>query len=571
MTLARAQPIVRTVSRYLLFVLGCIVSLNVFGAVGSVLSVGLLAGLTALSFLLATVIDTVLGSSQGRHQPPASEWSWIGTARWEQATLVGLLILGVSLRVYALAGQSFWFDEAITTNAAVATLETGRPTFPSGYTYWRAFPHTIVVSASLFVFGISEWAARLPSVIFGGGSILATYWLGREVGGRRVGLLAAGLLTVATWEIAWSRQARMYQLFQLLYVLAIVMLMRVDRQGIQDVRRLGLLVGVIGLAAATHPIGYILLPVAVVFLATTAVLDGSVTRQTAGILVGLAVVLTVVFELVGPGITGALETVTSTDVNYWDAYVSWGASELHAFFYLAVVGTTLTAYTGARRAGLLCGVAVLPPAIILSFSTQLFATRYLYFVLPFLFVWATVTILFLGDQLCVIPERQRPRLTSTQLQSLGSVLLVCLLVFGGGFTVTPQSGYDLGVNAPQPEFNDAYEYVTEHRHDDAVVIAGWTAPGVYYAGGVDYWLAHDLTGTGGSYTVDGGERYSGAEPLRSAAALETVSAESDDVWVVVDRTAYLRQSAATQQVLATEFDTVHQVSGITVYRSTVEE
>jgi len=261
-------------------------------------------------------------------------------------------------------------------------LEDGRPDFPSGATYWRAFPHMIVVSASMLVFGTSEWAARFPSVIFDCLTIVATYWLGREVGGRRVGLLAAGLLTFATWEIAWSRQARMYQLFQLLYVLAVVALLRVEAQGLKDVRRVVGLILIIGLAAATHQIGYVLLPVAVVFLAATAVADGALNRRTAGGIVVVAVGLTILFELVGPGITGALETVTNTEVDYWDAYVSWFTDELHAFLYLAVVRLGLLVYRGSRRAGLLFGLALRPPVFILSFNTQLFATRYLYFFSP---------------------------------------------------------------------------------------------------------------------------------------------------------------------------------------------
>jgi len=544
------------------------VTLNVVIEVGSILSVGVLAGVTAGSFLLLAGVDAATGSSAERMQLNVSEWSWFGRNRWEQLTVISLLLLGIGFRAYALGAQSLWFDEAITTNAAVATLETGRPTFPSGYTYWRAFTHTMFVTASMFVFGVSEWAARVPSVLFGGGSILLTYWLGRDVGGRTVGLLAAGLITFATWEIAWSRQARMYQLFQLLYLLAIVLLLRIDAEGFDDRRRLAALIVVIGLAAATHPIGYILLPVAISFLSITAVADGTVDRRTGAVIGGTAIVVTGLLELVGPGLTGALETITTTDVNYWDAYISWGIRELHGFVYLAIAGTSITAYVGNYRAGLLCAIAVLPPALILSFSTQLFATRYLYFILPFIFVWAAVTVLFVSRKLTATTEiTTRSPLTSTVASTVLGITIVCLLLLGGGFTLTPQAEYQLGVNAPQPAFNSAYEHVTANRGDDAVVIAGWTAPGVYYAGGVEYWLAHDLTGTGGSYTVAGGERYSGAEPIRSATELETVVAEHEQVWVVLDRTAYRRQPAATQQVLSAEFVVVHEASQIAVYRS----
>jgi len=566
---SRARLLARTVARYLLFTLLGLLLLDRVTGMGTLLSFLSLAGVTAVLFLLLAV-DSLLNTTQAASsRQRASAWTWLGDDRWEQTIVVGLVIVGLVLRVYALGEQSFWFDEAITTNAAISFLEYGRPVFPSGYTYWRAFTHTLTVSASLLIFDTSEWAARFPSVLFGGGSILATYWLGREVGGRRVGLLAAGLLTFATWEIAWSRQARMYQLFQFLYLLAVVLLLRIERHGLENKRRLGTLVVVVALAAATHSIGYILLPVVVVFLSLTAVLDNTVTRRTAGLIIGVAVALTVLFEFVGPGVTGAVETVTATDVNYWDAYISWGASEFHAFFYLAVVGATLTAYTGAYRAGLLCGLAVLPPAVVLSFSTQLFATRYLYFVLPFLFVWATVVFVFVFDLLAEsLPPIHLLRLNSAQRRAIGSIGLVCLLTLGGGFTVVPQQDYQLGVNAPQPDFASAYEHINANRGADDVVVAGWTAPGVYYAGGVNYWLAHDLTGTGGEYTVSGDERYSGATPITSADELATVLAEEEQVWIVLDQAAYFRQSERTQRLLSNETQVDHRAAGIVVYKQT---
>jgi uncharacterized membrane protein len=419
----------------------------------------------------------------------------------------------------------------------------------------------------MFVFGTTEWGARFPSVIFAGLSIIATYWLGREVGGVRVGLLAAGLITFATWEIAWSRQARMYQLFQLLYTLSVVVLLRVKARGFRDRRLLSALVIVVGLAAATHPVGYVLLPVTVVFLSMTAVFDGAVSRQTAGVIIGVTVVLTILFEMVGPGITGALERITATDVDYWDAYVSWVSSELHAFLYLAIVGAGVTVYAQDRRAGLLCLLAVLPPVAILSFSTRLFATRYLYFVLPFIVVWAAVAVVFIIEQLRGLQSAVSPlrAMGFQQFISVVSIGLLCLLMLGGGFTVAPQQEYQLGVNAPQPDFKGAYEYVNEHRDADDVIVAGWTAPGVYYAGGVDYWLAHDLTGTGGTFTVNGVDRYGGAKPIKSAAELQSVLNGSTQVWVVVTRTAQLRQSSETQEFISTNMSNRYSSDRVSVY------
>ena len=49
-------------------------------------------------------------------------------------------------------------------------------------------------AASLKIFGVNEWAARLPSALAAAGTLLLTAWIGRMLGNRRIGLAAAGVL-----------------------------------------------------------------------------------------------------------------------------------------------------------------------------------------------------------------------------------------------------------------------------------------------------------------------------------------------------------------------------------------
>lgn len=573
MVAGRYRSLGTTVAHYLLFATVGLLALDVFADVGSRMSFLWLAAAVAATFGALAVGRLVGPRGVVEPAPVASDRPGV-EARSVVFVLVVLLAAGGILRWYGLGTQSVWFDEAITINAAVAFLEGGRPTFPSGYTYWRAFPHTLVVAGSMATFGTGEAAARLPSVVFGLASIVATYWLGREVGGRRVGLLAALLVTFATWELAWSRQARMYQLFQLLYVLSLVALLQVERTWFADRRFVVALVVVVALAAFTHPIGYVLLPVCVAYLGAVGAYDGRLTRRTAVWLLVGAATFVVVVESIGAGITGTIESAASTDVDYWDAYVGWLADELHAFFYLGLIGVAVTVYRGWYRTGTLLVLAVAPPVWVLSFHTQLFATRYLYFGLPVLFVWTAVVVEYVG---AVAVERaadvrrslsdDRPServLTDPSVVGVPVVAvgLVVLLALGGGFTVTPQAEYDLGTNAPQPDYQGAYEHVTEHRADDDVVVAGWTAPGLYYAGSVEYWLAHDLTGGGGTYTVNDRELYAGAEPVRSGAELEAVIDTHERGWIVVDDVALARQPPEVRSTI--EARSVYRSGSMTV-------
>ncbi|WP_265112387.1 glycosyltransferase family 39 protein [Halosolutus halophilus] len=544
----------QTAVRYLLYVTVGLVALDVVVDIGSIVPIDRLTLIVAGALVLASAIRYVGPESEigARALSPSVRQP---SDRTVAIILLGLLVAGGMLRAYALGAQSFWFDEAISTNAAIAVLETGRPTFPSGYTYWRAFPQTLVMAGSMAVFGTGEAAARAPSVVFGVATIGVTYWLGREVGGPRVGLLAAALVTFATWEIAWSRQARMYQLFQLSYVLALVLLLRVERTWFGDKRSVVALAAVSVLAALTHQIGYVLLPIAVAYLGLTGLIDGRLSGRIVGSLLVGSLVLLFAVEFVTSGFTGAIESVSTTDVDYQEAYTDWLVEEFHAFVYLAVVGSALTFYRGRYRSGTLLVLAVAPAAWILSFHTELFASRYLYFVVPVLFLWAAVTVDFVAvgvaDRGRAIGDRLLDADSSVSRADGGTatacvacsvaIASVVLLGFGGGFTVTPHAEYELGPNAPQPEFADAYEYVNEHRESGDVIVAGWTATGVYYAGGVDYWLAHDLTGSGGNWTVDGVDQYAGAEPIRSADDLEAVMDDNERGWIVVDEMALARQ------------------------------
>lgn len=496
-----------------------------------------------------------------------------------QATLIvaGLAVIGAGLRLYALGRPSFWFDEAITTNAAIGLLEHGRPMFPSGAVYWRGFPHTLLVAGSLAGFGVSEWAARLPSVLAGVATIPVVYWLGHEVGNRRVGLVAAGLVTLLTWEIAWGRQARMYQLLQLAYALALVGLARVDRTGLRDRVTLGLIGGGTLLGALAHRIGLVLFPVAVGYLALQLWYRGEgLDRRSVAVVAGV-VLVAVGLELLGTGPLAVTRTVLATDINHVGRYQGVVRSTLPVVYLLAVVGLGLSFRYWPH--GLLLALALFPPLWILLFHTELFATRYLYFAVPILAVSVALVLevgieqagalaRYLGSRSQRIDRgfgTIRTRVPTAVLAT-GLPAVVALLVVLPSLTLVPQAGYALGPNAPQPDFKTAHSYVDSHDQPNDVLVAGWTAPALYYHGSVDYWLVHDLTSAGDGWTTaEGREVYTGAEPLPNASALRRVIYCHPGGWIVFDRIVRRKLDDETVAVLSNL--TVHETgaSGMYVY------
>ncbi|MFQ5640144.1 MAG: ArnT family glycosyltransferase [bacterium] len=136
-------------------------------------------------------------------------------------TIIILLLITLAasvLRLVNLGEPSFWVDELDFVNAAKSMQTSGQPLLASGYPYPRAPLLTYSLMGSFKLFGVTEWSTRLPSAIFGVLSVPLLFFIGRRFFGERVGVLAALFLTFAPFAVGWSRTARMYSLFQLLFL-----------------------------------------------------------------------------------------------------------------------------------------------------------------------------------------------------------------------------------------------------------------------------------------------------------------------------------------------------------------
>lgn len=134
---------------------------------------------------------------------------------YEFYSLILILLFAFFLRVYNLGHPSLWIDESTSAVAARMITEKGLPYFDSGLLYSRAyFFHYF--QAFFLLFGENDFMARLPSVIFGLLTVLLAYFIGKEYS-KSGGIIAALFTAVFYLEVFYSRQARFYQLFQLLF------------------------------------------------------------------------------------------------------------------------------------------------------------------------------------------------------------------------------------------------------------------------------------------------------------------------------------------------------------------
>ncbi|MCI0704159.1 MAG: glycosyltransferase family 39 protein [Planctomycetia bacterium] len=114
-----------------------------------------------------------------------------------------LLVVSAAITLPNLGATSLWdVDEGVNAEAAREMRETNTwiiPTF--NYQLRTAKPVMLywLQRASFCVFGVSEWSARLPSVLAAWLTVLLTYELARRMFGRATGLLA-GIVLVSAIE-----------------------------------------------------------------------------------------------------------------------------------------------------------------------------------------------------------------------------------------------------------------------------------------------------------------------------------------------------------------------------------
>jgi hypothetical protein len=116
------------------------------------------------------------------------------------------LIVGATLRFYALGDlpHGIYHDEAYYGLDALDVLNGARPIyFPANN--GREPLYIYLLSFSLAIFGHTPFGLRFVSALIGTLTILVTYFVGRALFNRRVGLLAMWICAITFWPVALSR------------------------------------------------------------------------------------------------------------------------------------------------------------------------------------------------------------------------------------------------------------------------------------------------------------------------------------------------------------------------------
>jgi len=407
--------------------------------------------------------------------------------RWAGICLCLLTVWGAALRMYDLGHQSFWLDEGVSVQHATAITEHGYPRLTDGSISWESFPVHYLIASSLHAFPDVHTGARFMSAIAGIMLIPVLFAFTYQItGSLRHATVVAALMAFMSYEIAWSRQARVYSFLQLFSLSALVFLYRhfVDRK----LHSWTLALMFLGVAVCCHRAGYLIAAIFFLSIMMQAKPSAFRRRDVPGWQVCLIGVVTV-----GVGVLALFHVSTNfslrqtlnellqpPEMDYAGMYVRFLWIQLGLLLPISLLGAGLLGFRAPRLAlPLIAGTALY--MYVISYRTILFAHRYAIPIIPFLLLFAGTAVAQPAD--LMMSERRWRKVVGSGLGVVA--LIVTLTQFG--WRIIPCNSYDLGYTAPQPRWREAFAMVSERESRNATTLRA-VEPAVV----TPYPLFHDI-------------------------------------------------------------------------------
>lgn len=173
-----------------------------------------------------TVLRPALPSFVREHRSTVGDTGW-SSRDWLWLVLLSLLALAA--RCVRLGHQPLWLDEVFTYQRIhLDTAALIADSFAN-----RHMPNYFLLLRSLMPAQPDFAALRLPSALFGALSVGVVFAIGRQVGGRFAGCVAALLMALAPTQVQYGQEARSYALLLLLIAVALWGLVELARQPVR--------------------------------------------------------------------------------------------------------------------------------------------------------------------------------------------------------------------------------------------------------------------------------------------------------------------------------------------------
>lgn len=489
--------------------------------------------------------------------------------------VITIAAIGLYLRLANLGYLSFWVDEFPHVDAAINLLEKGKPLLPSGFSYTRSLPFTALVAISFKFLGVSEFAARLPSIFFGAGIIPLSYVIGRRFFDRATGLVAATLLAFSPIAIAWSRECRMYSAFQFFFLLSIfilfIFLQKINLlpdvplptngrkaaiklqwllMAVAMAFTLTISIQIIGYELWLIPFCYGLYGVALLFWrkGDQAVKTASMSKYAVLSSVSLISIIALMIlkplssGLVPPGgaqvtmlyegeISNLFKFAFNTDNIIWflDQYGRW-----FSLMLLVIAALSITKV----KAGAFPFIAYLSPLGFHILFTDETWGRYIFHLLPLYVLILSFGVVRLsritGKLLAKSIDTRRASDTIAGYSAIVlTVGIIMLLVPIRGALTIPDLPHGSTPAIYHPNYRQAGEYIRNNMSEGDVVIALVPAAMEHYLGHADFALAASSYKVRSYKSSDGSiyDRYNGVRVITSERDLEKIMAKSKHGWL----------------------------------------
>jgi hypothetical protein len=243
-------------------------------------------------------------------------------------------------------------------------------------------------------------------------------------------------------------------------------------------------------------------------------------------------------------------------MNYFTEYTGYLKDLLPVILYLGVAGIVIMMKRDFK-VSLLLLLALAIPFHFVCFHVKMLAMRYLYVILPVIFIYFAYTVTYVCDTLAHAVTIRRGGTTqaanSTLLKRCFSPVLAAVIVglslYGSGFSFLPHSDHYLDWTAPQPDFKKAYYFINDNMKEGDIIIDTWPALGSFYLDKApDFWLAFDISGTDAIYCIGNTyshERYTNIHCMKSTGELEAAVNALPGGWLVIDGLAEYRLPQST--------------------------
>ncbi len=483
--------------------------------------------------------------------------------------LFALLLGGGFLRIYRLAAAPYWMDEGYTINAVSALADHGAPVLDSGKTYSCTLycaPTAWITS----VFGKSAFSYRILAALVGTLFILVAFAAGTTFANRNVGIIAAFFAAFSYYQIAWSRQARWYSLFEIFFWLALICFWKTlyERR-----RRVLWAAGAILftlLAIATQPLGYALLGIGVAWT-----LIDQLQKQRLDLkkillaAAGCAALAAIAEFFFAPGFLKAV----------WQAASFHYELPYYLSFYLRnywlpiifAIGYALQRRRKETWFLLLVLAACLVP---FAFLTDIVHYRYLFHLTPVFFILGAAGI---WEAAALLRERW-------QKVCFGAVVVLLFFASGEG-VLKPTSMYFLESDnpatirnrpyyayTPQPNWNAAYGFIAQDKSANDIIISSQPQFNKIFLNEAGYWIKYDYLGFDHKEAdiTDDREYYVGAKVIDDLPELQSIMAANHG-YIVFDYMILTRVPRETLEYIAAHakqvfYEKTNEYSQVWVYR-----